>query len=85
MSTFRCPYPDCGKTFDTDRALQGHRGGAHARRRQTRSPIRHGTAAGYRSHKRQGQKACVHCLRAWAAKQRASRRDKERAAKRAAK
>lgn len=64
---YRCPKSGCGKEFDEDNKMQGHIGGAHARRRQTHAPIKHGSASGYRSHQRQGLlPACKKCREAWA-------------------
>lgn len=64
---FRCPRAACDKRFALDNQLQGHIGGAHARKRQSHRPIKHGTAGGYRSHQRQGLlPACKKCRVAWA-------------------
>lgn len=68
MSEFRCPKAGCGKTFPTDNQMQGHIGGAHARKRPSQAPIKHGTHQGYREHQRRGKMpACRKCLKAWAA------------------
>lgn len=81
---FRCYKAGCDQTFESANALNGHVGGKHVRKPQYRHPIRHGTPGGYRSHQRQGGKACSHCKTAWAAYIRKIRRNSKKRAARAA-
>lgn len=54
----------CDEPFDTNQKLQAHRHNKHERE-YPRGEIKHGTVAGYASHRRRKDLPCAECRKAW--------------------
>lgn len=59
---YKCP--DCPTEFDTYQAKRSHEANAHGRI-YARRDIKHGTVAGYQTHRRRKDPACEMCKMAW--------------------